>query len=101
MDWLGGITPLAQLSATGALLLVGFLVFLGQLVPKRTVDTLLKAKDAEIAGANERAADWRAAHATSEAAREIITTSNRELIEITRTFGLAASSGEAGGHVGA
>ncbi len=57
------LTVPAQWGAFGVLLFVvvsvGFLVLRGYLVPRRTVDTLLAAKDAQITALEAEVGEWR------------------------------------------
>lgn len=95
---LGQLTPSVLLLVV--LLMLARVVVKGDFVPRKTVDALLAGKDAEIRRCNQTSADWREAHTVSEKAREIITSTNRELVDIARTFELALRdrSDELGSH---
>lgn len=84
------LAPFAQLSAVGALVLILIFAFRavssGEYVSKREMDYLRADRDARIAELREESADWRAAHETSERARELLSQQNRELIAGFRTF---------------
>jgi hypothetical protein len=90
MATLGEIAPLLDLGATGILLVATFWllrsVVTGHLVPKRELDYLREDRDARLAEKNEEIASWRAAHETSETARDLLNIQNRELAEGLRTF---------------
>lgn len=87
---MGDFLPLPlQLGAAGVLLVtvvyVLRVVVAGDLVPKKTVDVLLAARDAEIVRANQRADAYMGLYETERTSREVITAQNRELIEVART----------------
>jgi hypothetical protein len=90
MTTLGDIAPYLDLGATGILLAATFWllrsVVTGHLVPKRELDYLREDRDARLAEKNEEIASWRAAHETSETARDLLNIQNRELAEGFRTF---------------
>lgn len=83
------LLPFAQLTATGALVLV--LVYIirtissGGWYPKAVVDTLLAARDDEIERANHRADEWHKAFEGERLISEVVRDQNRELIEVART----------------
>lgn len=90
------LLPFAQLTATGALVVV--LVYIirtissGGWYPKAVVDSLLLAKDAEIARAiaeidraNQRGDEWRAGYEGERHVSELVRDQNRELIEVAKT----------------
>lgn len=88
-EW-GALFPFVQLGATG-LLCVILLALLrawlkGQIVAQRELDYLRQDRDARVAEARQEAADWRAAHETSEHARQLLNQQNRDLAEGLRTF---------------
>lgn len=85
---MGSITDfisIGQLTASGLLLLVALLFFLGRVIPKSTVDALLAARDAEIARCRDTSTEWRSAYELERHARELVTEQNGELIEVART----------------
>lgn len=84
------LVPLAQVSAAGAL--VAILVLLiravsrGDWVSRRELDYVREDRDARLAEKDAEIAYLRGAHETSERARELVNTSNRELVGSFRTF---------------
>jgi multidrug resistance efflux pump len=108
MDALAEMAPLAQISAVGALLLVivGLIrtISRGDWVSRRELDYLRADRDARIAEVRQEAADWRAAHETSEKARELLSEQVRELVGSFRTvehlLDVLRARAEGGGHVG-
>jgi hypothetical protein len=89
VDAFSGLAPFAQISAAGALLAVTIyiirVVVRGDFVPRRTVDAMLTARDAEITRANQRGDDWHSAYENERHAREVIVAQNGELIEVAHT----------------
>jgi hypothetical protein len=90
------LLPYAQLTATGALVLV--LVYIirtissGSWYPEVVVNALLAAKDAEIARAHEeiersntRGNEWHTAYEGERHVSELVRDQNRELIEVAKT----------------
>lgn len=93
---IGDLLPYAQLSATGALVVV--LIYIirtissGGWYPEAVVNTLLAAKDAEIARAhaeieraNKRGDEWRRGYEGERHVSELVRDQNRELIEVAKT----------------
>lgn len=89
MDGLQQLATIGQLTAPGALLLVVLLAFravqTGGWVPRRTVDILLQARDAEIERAITRGNEWQAASEAQRYRGDLLTEQNRELIEVARS----------------
>lgn len=84
MDGLQQIVGLGQLTAAGVLLIAVLLIFLGRLIPRSTVTTLLAAKDSEIARAIERGDQWHIAYEARSHESDLKTEQIRELIEVAR-----------------
>lgn len=84
MEGLADLTPFVQLGASGVLL--GIVVWIiralvrGDWVPRRELDYVREDRNARVTEARQESADWRAAHETSEKARELLTEQNRNLI---------------------
>lgn len=84
------LVPIAQVGAAGAL--VGILVMLirtvsrGDWVPRSFLDRIEENYKARLAEKDTEIAYLRGAHETSEKARELVNTSNRELVGSFRTF---------------
>lgn len=87
---LASLAPLANVSAVGALVVVLVFAFRavshGDYVSRREIDYMRQDRDGRITELREEAADWRAAHETSERARELLAQHNRDLIASFRTF---------------
>lgn len=84
------LVPIAQVGAAGAL--VGILVLLlrtvsrGDWIPRSFLDRIEANYKARLAEKDAEIAYLRGAHETSERARELVNTSNRELVGSFRTF---------------
>ena len=85
MEELPTLVQLGQLTLSGLGGVGVILLFLGKVIPKTTVDTLLAARDAEINRANERGDEWQKAYESERHVTELIRDQNRELIEVART----------------
>lgn len=89
MEWLAQVAPLAQLTATGALVLILVLLFRavssGEWVPKRELDYVRQDRDARLAEKDTEIAWLRGAHETSERARELLNISTRDALAALRT----------------
>lgn len=79
------LTPAAIADMSIGLLVVLLFAF-GRLTTKRELDYVRADRDARIAEARQESADWRAAHETSERARELQNEQVRELISGFRTL---------------
>src|SRR5690349_8066104 len=90
MTTLGELAPFLDVGATAVLLATIFCLLRsvvgGHLVPKRELDYLRQDRHARLAEKNEEIASWRAAHETSETARDLLNQQNRELAEGFQTF---------------
>lgn len=90
MEWVSQLAPLAQLTASGALVLILVLLFravsAGDWVPKRELDYSREDSKARLAEKDAEIVYLRDAHATSERARELLNQQNRELVSSFRTF---------------
>jgi hypothetical protein len=78
---------ITQGGAVAILSIVALLVFLGRLVPRRTLDDLRADRDARIQEIAAERDTWRAAHRESEAARQVAQGQVGELLELSRTAG--------------
>lgn len=100
---LGELAPLLDLGASG--LLLGAIIWLvrarenavgsGEWVPKRELDytretyqAQLADRDRQIERADRASAEWRAAHETSEKARELSALQVRDLTDAFRVHGI-------------
>lgn len=89
MGAFGDVAAIGQVTAAGVLLLVVWLlarvVVKGDFVPRKTVDLLLTARDAEIERCNTRGNEWHDAFEAQRYRCELLLDQNGELIEIART----------------
>ena len=97
MDW--AQLPVVQLGAFGVLLAVGWLVFLGRLVPRSTLEDVRADRDARVAEVRAEAAEYKEAWLASEKARREQDRQFDELMELARTTDQAIRS--LAGHGGA
>jgi hypothetical protein len=89
VDGLEQLTTIGQLTAPGVLLVVVLLIIRavvrGDLVPRATVDALLRGRDGEIERAVTRGNDWQAAFEAQRHRGDLLAEQNRELIEVARS----------------
>lgn len=69
----------------GVVLLVGWLVWTGRLVPRPSVEELRASYERQLEDAHHDRDEWRAGHRISETARQIATDQVDELLEHART----------------
>ena len=80
--------PGAALIQGGAAAILAFtvlLIFLGKLVPSRTLDRIEKVYTDQLAAEKARGDEWRAAHGAQEKRNEVQTQQIAELSEVGRT----------------
>lgn len=91
MPALGDAAPQAipALTLPGLLLvLIGLVlraVITGAWMPRKTVDALLSARDAEIRRSNDRGDEWHAAYETERHRADLLADQNHALIEVAKT----------------
>lgn len=85
MEGLPTLLQLGQLTLSGLGGVGVILLFLGKVIPKSTVDTLLAARDAEIVRAVDRGNEYRDLYEGERHVTELVREQNRELIEVART----------------
>jgi len=89
MDALADLVPFAQLTATGALVLILLSLFRaisrGDWVPRREMDYVRSDRDARLAEKDAEIAYLRGAHETSERARELLNQTTRDTVAALRT----------------
>lgn len=86
MDFLGlPGTLVAQGGAVGALTLVVWAIVTGRLLPRRTVEEILKDRDSRIATEQARGDEWRRAAEAQDARNDVLARQVEHLLEATRT----------------
>jgi len=98
---------------TATLVVIAVLMFyFGKIVPRATVDSIIaqytvrleearQDRDSRLAEARQEVNDWKAAHETSEHARELLAHQVRELAELGRTVDHVMRSLQAATGIGA
>ena len=79
------VALLNGIGVVGVVLMVGWLVFTGRLVPRRFVDDMRADHQRELDDISHDRSEWRAAHRISEAARAEAVGQVHELLEHART----------------
>jgi hypothetical protein len=95
-----GVT-LKDIGAVALVTIFVLLGYFGKVVPKSTVDTQNAQYEARIAELISERDDWKAAHGTSEHARELQAVQVRELAELGRTVDHVIRSLQAATGIGA
>jgi hypothetical protein len=83
-----GEIPIALFNGVGVVgvvLIVGWLMWTGRLVPRTWVDTMRADHERELEDIKHDRGEWRAAHRISEAARAEAVGQVKELLEHART----------------
>lgn len=76
---------LKEIGAVGLVALFFLLFYFGKVVPRRTVDEIIRQADARVVRAESETGEWREAHALTDLANRVLIDQNRELIELART----------------
>lgn len=109
--FLTGIS-LKDIGAVTLVVIAVLMFYFGKIVPRSTVDSIVEQyagrleearadRDARLAEARTEINDWKAAHETSEHARELLAHQVRELAELGRTVDHVMRSLQAATGIGA
>ena len=79
-SWLTAI-GIGNLSAGALVAVLVLMLFTGRLVTRREHEGRIADKEKQLAAREREAEQWRSAHATSEAARQVVAASTSELAE--------------------
>lgn len=79
------VALLNGIGVVGVVLIIGWLIFTGRLIPRRYVDDMRTDHTRELEDISHDRSEWRAAHRISEAARAETVSQVQELLEHART----------------